>query len=177
MWKRWRCRAATCTSGGKFTTAGAAAANYIAVWNGSTWSPLGSGMNGEVNALAVLGANLYVGGEFTAAGGKPSLYFAEAYLVAPPGGLADTVATLSPGAVSVEFYGNPGQLFGVQRTTNLAPPFWATVNSNPLTPAATARSPLWIPTPPAGPPIIARSNTEPLIPTVAHNTSKTNHEH
>ena len=136
MWKRWRCRAATCTSGGKFTTAGAAAANYIAVWNGSTWSPLGSGMNGEVNALAVLGANLYVGGEFTAAGGKPSLYFAEAYLVAPPGGLADTVATLSPGAVSVEFYGNPGQLFGVQRTTNLAPPFWATVNSNPLTPAA-----------------------------------------
>ena len=45
-------------------------ANYIAKWNGSAWSALGSGMNGAVYALAVDGAgNLYAGGEFTTAGG------------------------------------------------------------------------------------------------------------
>ena len=31
--------------GGRFTTAGGVSANYIASWNGSAWSPLGSGMN------------------------------------------------------------------------------------------------------------------------------------
>ena len=33
-------------AGGDFTTAGGSAANYIAKWNGSSWSALGSGMNG-----------------------------------------------------------------------------------------------------------------------------------
>ena len=32
-------------AGGCFTTAGGSAANYIAKWNGSAWSALGSGMN------------------------------------------------------------------------------------------------------------------------------------
>jgi hypothetical protein len=44
--------------------------NYIAKWNGSTWSALGSGMGGSVSALAVLGADLYAGGQFTTAGGS-----------------------------------------------------------------------------------------------------------
>ncbi|MFO0826591.1 MAG: hypothetical protein U0572_00435 [Phycisphaerales bacterium] len=61
--------------GGNFTTAGALAANRIAKWNGSSWSALGSGLNGEVRALAVFddagrgAAALYVGGSFTTAGG------------------------------------------------------------------------------------------------------------
>ena len=33
--------------GGYFTTAGGVTANYIAKWNGSAWSALGSGMNGR----------------------------------------------------------------------------------------------------------------------------------
>ena len=33
-------------AGGRFTTAGGIAANRIAKWNGSSWSALGSGMNG-----------------------------------------------------------------------------------------------------------------------------------
>ncbi len=50
--------------------------NRIAAWNGSTWSALGSGTNDIVEALAVDGSNLYIGGLFTAAGGKPSFHFA-----------------------------------------------------------------------------------------------------
>ena len=50
-------------AGGGFTTAGGIAANYIAKWNGSSWSALGSGMNGDcVYALAVSGSDLYAGG-------------------------------------------------------------------------------------------------------------------
>ena len=34
----------TLYAGGNFTTAGGSAANYIAQWNGSSWSALGSGI-------------------------------------------------------------------------------------------------------------------------------------
>jgi hypothetical protein len=44
-------------------------ANYIAKWNGIAWSPLGLGMNGPVQALAVSGNDLFAGGGFTTAGG------------------------------------------------------------------------------------------------------------
>ena len=49
--------------GGNFTVAGGVVANRIARWDGSSWTPLGSGMNGPVQALAVFddggGAALY----------------------------------------------------------------------------------------------------------------------
>lgn len=56
-------------AGGSFTRVAGVSANQIAKWNGSTWSPLGSGMNGAVLALAVMGNDLYAGGNFTFAGG------------------------------------------------------------------------------------------------------------
>jgi len=65
-------------AGGQFGTAGGVSANGVAMWNGSTWSTLGSGMTGEygydsVYALTVFddgsGEALYAGGMFTAAGG------------------------------------------------------------------------------------------------------------
>jgi hypothetical protein len=57
-------------AGGLFTSAGGVSANRIARWNGSMWSPLGSGMSDHVYALAVLpNGDLVAGGQFTIAGG------------------------------------------------------------------------------------------------------------
>jgi hypothetical protein len=60
-------------AGGDFTSAGGVPANYVAKWDGSSWSALGSGMNSTVKALVVLddgsGPALYAGGTFTSAGG------------------------------------------------------------------------------------------------------------
>ncbi len=57
----------------QFTTAGGAPANYIAVWDGSAWSPLGVGMNYYIYSLAFDAAhNLYASGGFTTAGGIPA---------------------------------------------------------------------------------------------------------
>jgi hypothetical protein len=64
-------------AGGRFTSAGGEAADYVAAWDGASWSPLGSGVSGvsypHVFALAVYdggsGPALYAGGEFTTAGG------------------------------------------------------------------------------------------------------------
>ena len=72
-------------AGGQFTTAGGVAANRIAKWNGSSWSPLGSGMNDgygvSVIALTVFddgsGPALYAGGYFTTAGGVAANYIAK----------------------------------------------------------------------------------------------------
>ena len=55
--------------GGQFTTAGGVPANDIAKWDGSAWSALDMGINGEVCALAVSGTDLYAGGGFVTAGG------------------------------------------------------------------------------------------------------------
>ncbi len=64
--------------GGEFTNAaGIAEADYVARWNGSAWSALGSNgagngaLNSSVWALAVSGSDLYVGGDFTNAAGIP----------------------------------------------------------------------------------------------------------
>src|SRR5262252_3999148 len=58
--------------GGVFKVVGGTIANHIAKWNGSGWSALGSGMDGNVWALAALGSNVYAGGLFSTAGGSPA---------------------------------------------------------------------------------------------------------
>jgi hypothetical protein len=56
----------------------AVAANYIAQWNGSSWSALGNGLdNFPVYALAVSGGTLYAGGNFDKAGGNAAKYLAQ----------------------------------------------------------------------------------------------------
>jgi len=66
--------------GGQFTTAGGNAAFSIAMWDGTTWHPLGKGINQANNFVAIatvyslLGSpdGLYAGGQFTHAGDKYS---------------------------------------------------------------------------------------------------------
>ncbi|MBS0191730.1 MAG: hypothetical protein JSR52_11310 [Planctomycetes bacterium] len=63
-------------AGGNFTTSSGAPANYIAKahWTGSAWiwSAMGSGFNGQVNALAVLSnGDVIAGGEFTLSASTP----------------------------------------------------------------------------------------------------------
>jgi hypothetical protein len=60
----------TLYAGGIFTTAGGVSAANIASWNGSAWSPLGSGVNSTVYRLTVDPAGIvFAGGAFTSAGG------------------------------------------------------------------------------------------------------------
>jgi hypothetical protein len=72
-------------AGGAFLNAGGVAARCVAKWDGSSWSPLGSGLsNGDctiaVNALASYdsgsGPELYAGGTFFASGGNQVYYIA-----------------------------------------------------------------------------------------------------
>src|SRR5687767_15868867 len=63
-------------AGGQFTTAGGVGANYMARWNGSAWSALGNGKNGDLWTMAVIGADRYAGGQLTTAGGVRVNYIA-----------------------------------------------------------------------------------------------------
>ncbi len=54
------------------TNSGPAPVTNLAVWNGSTWSAVGGGVNGGVLALAFNGPDLYAGGYFTQAGTTPA---------------------------------------------------------------------------------------------------------
>jgi hypothetical protein len=56
--------------GGGFTFVGDVVAIFIAKWDGSSWTSLGSGMDGGLDALAVSGGDVYAGGAFTFAGGS-----------------------------------------------------------------------------------------------------------
>ncbi|MDZ7363200.1 MAG: T9SS type A sorting domain-containing protein [candidate division KSB1 bacterium] len=64
-------------AGGVFASAGGVPANNIAKWDGKEWCALGSGVNLEdkpfsgiphVNAIAIFGQDVYIGGYFTKAG-------------------------------------------------------------------------------------------------------------
>lgn len=63
---------------GNFTMSGDTPINYIARWDPTTetWSEVGGGLNGAVLTMLVYddgsGSALYVGGDFTTAGGKPA---------------------------------------------------------------------------------------------------------
>jgi hypothetical protein len=63
--------------GGEFITAGGATVNYIAAWDGNSFQPLGTGMNGYgVYALTVYNGKLIAGGYFTKAGDANANYIA-----------------------------------------------------------------------------------------------------
>ncbi len=53
---------------GSFTSAGGVPAAGLAAWNGSSWSALGSGVNGTAVCVFSTGTNVLVGGNFVLAG-------------------------------------------------------------------------------------------------------------
>jgi len=63
-------------AGGAFLWAGSANPVNIARWDGTNWWPLGAGLNGTVDAIAVSNNLVYAGGTFTATGDGTALpYF------------------------------------------------------------------------------------------------------
>jgi trimeric autotransporter adhesin len=64
---------------GGVSGSGVVLANNIARWSedDTLWHALGSGVDGTVNAMAVVGSDLYVGGAFTHAGGTAANYIAK----------------------------------------------------------------------------------------------------
>jgi len=62
----------TClVAAGEFTLASDVIAFNIAYWDGTLWRPLGNGLSGVVRTLAVVGGQLYAGGDIFASGGTP----------------------------------------------------------------------------------------------------------
>jgi|GEM_PF-6093849 len=58
---------------GSFTSAGALTVNRVAIWNGSAWSALGTGLSATAySAIELADGRVVVGGSFTSAGGVPA---------------------------------------------------------------------------------------------------------
>jgi len=111
-------------AGGAFTTAGGNPAMYVARWDGSRWSALGSGMNSWVYALGVSGTNLFAGGWFTTAGGKVSGYAAEALVPAARGWLCNPAAASTSGFRFTFRDGTLGQYYFIQTSPSLTGDSW-----------------------------------------------------
>ncbi len=56
-------------AGGNFSVAGGVLASQIAVWNGSSWNAMGSGVDSGPESFVAGSDGLYVGGRFLTAGG------------------------------------------------------------------------------------------------------------
>lgn len=67
-----------------YTTSVYSGAGSVRRWNGSSWSNLGAGVDGNALALTTGGGQLFVGGQFTTAGGKPSNNLARTALPGDP---------------------------------------------------------------------------------------------
>lgn len=108
-------------AGGTFSNIGGVSANNIAVWNGTAWSALGSGVNASVTSIIVKGEDVYVGGSFTTAGG-----FA-ANRVAKWNGTAWSglnSAILPTTVISMDFMGNDLYV-GIPTTTIANPAYFS----------------------------------------------------
>ncbi len=127
---------------GSFTMAGAGGVNNIAKWDGTSWSPMGSGLTQQilvdstaiepyVNALALdHSGNLYAVGSFAQAGTNASTYIAKALISGPaPNTLA--IANGSAASDVIQFLGAPGASYALDFAATLAPPVnWTAETTN-----------------------------------------------
>jgi hypothetical protein len=111
--------------GGDFFTAGGAPAQNIAMWDGDSWSALGSGFNSSVSALAVSSGNFFVGGNFTLAGGKVSAHLARVIIGNPPfpGRFNSLKYSSSTGFSGAFLDASIGQPYRIQTSPSLAGPW------------------------------------------------------
>src|SRR5439155_17091674 len=107
--------------------------------DGSSWTALGSGMNGGVGALAVSGSDLYAGGGFTTAGGKASAYIARAYLLTLPT-LSVLRSSTPQGGIMVSWPSADTASFTLEQAGTLAPPASWVTNAASITADGTNKS-------------------------------------
>ncbi len=115
---------------GSFTNAGGVTGINtpgLAVWDGTTWSTLGSGIVGNPNtatasALALINNDLYVGGSFIFAGDKPSMFIArwndQLNFYPPPHPLLSAM-TLTSNQPRFRLTGTSGERYILQGSSNL----------------------------------------------------------
>ncbi|MFH1312068.1 MAG: T9SS type A sorting domain-containing protein [Candidatus Eisenbacteria bacterium] len=107
--------------GGSFRHADGRESWNIARWNGSSWNPVGSGIgiyeaylyrtvDNTVDALAVYEGDLYAGGDFKYAGGKPSFYIAR-WRDKFPGMVMNFTATSADTLVRLEWRNPEAEVF------------------------------------------------------------------
>ena len=128
-------------AGGTFTLADAFAAQNVAFYDGSVWTPLGSGVDGPVLALVEYQGQLVVAGAFATAGGLPAANVATwtgvAWDVLTPVTLQDVRIGTAAGSVTLSWRLTPADRHGlrdvvVERSDAAAGPFAAV--SAPLLP-------------------------------------------
>ena len=110
-------------AGGGFKNINGVEANYIAVWDGNTWAPMGSGANELVLCLALHGSDVYAGGAFTNIGGVGANYIARwdgSSWSALGGGAEAIVAVIAVNDYGVYAGGNFSSMDGVPGTAYIA---------------------------------------------------------
>ncbi|MEO5571417.1 MAG: T9SS type A sorting domain-containing protein [Bacteroidia bacterium] len=121
--------------GGTFTTADGVTVNNIAKWDGTSWSAIGTGTNGDVNAFAVYNGDLYAGGNFTTANGVTVNHLAKISgntFTAVGGGTNGVVNALAPYQNSLYVTGDFGTS-GAVTTQNISR--WDGTSWHNLTPS------------------------------------------
>jgi hypothetical protein len=112
-------------AGGRFTTADWGAANYIAKWDGSAWSALGSGTDGIVSAMAADGAgHLFVAANFAVDGANACCYIAQANVSGTGGQLHKPAYSPATGFTWTFSDATAGQPYRIQTTASLASGSW-----------------------------------------------------
>jgi hypothetical protein len=119
----------TIYAAGSFTNSGATDISRIAKWDGAQWLPLGSGVarqpgSPSISDVVVDGDNVYIAGNFTEAGGKPSSYIGrwnETLIFGPPLPVRLLNARwLGPGQFHFDVSGIRSGTYAVDVSTNLA---------------------------------------------------------
>jgi len=103
-------------------------ANCVAKWDGTNWTGLGNGLSSislGVVALMTTGSELFVGGRFGAAGGKPSKNIALWHI-------PHALSTSRSGDALTLSWPATGKNFVLETTENLAPANWVEIYEAPV---------------------------------------------